>query len=180
MNSTVSEQNITEYIASEDIDFTNATWKPYQGSVNFTLSTGYGVKTVFFKVRNSSGESQAVKDQIEYLLDSNGDGIPDIFDQDGDGMEDDWELENGLDPNNPDDATGDADRDGLSNKEEFGLGTDPNNPDSDGDGITDATEVNNGTDPTKSDTDGDGIDDGEDSNLTTALQNPTIFSWLSI
>ena len=176
--STVSDDNVSEFMASEDIAFKNAVWKPYQGAVSFNITSGYGVKTVFFKVKNSSGESESVKDQIEYLLDSNKDGIPDIFDQDGDGMEDSWELENGLDPTNPDDATGDADGDGLSNKEEFGLSTDPNNPDSDGDGINDAVEVNNGTDPTNSDTDGDGIDDGEDSNPTTALQNPTSLTYI--
>ncbi|MCI5130854.1 MAG: hypothetical protein D3904_04875, partial [Candidatus Electrothrix sp. EH2] len=178
LNSTVSEKNVSEFMASEDINFANATWKPYQGTVTFNISSGYGVKTIFFKVRNSSGESPAVKDQIEYLLDSNGDGIPDIFDQDGDGMEDSWEIENGLDPDTPDDATEDADGDGLSNAEEFGLKTDPNNPDSDGDGITDAVEVNNGTDPTKSDTDGDGIDDGEDEYPITALQNPASLTYI--
>lgn len=165
-------------MASEDINFANATWKPYQGVVTFNLTSGYGIKTVFFKVKNSTGESPAVKDQIEYLLDSNGDGIPDIFDQDGDGMEDSWEIENGLDPDNPDDATEDADGDGLSNAEEFDLKTDPNNTDSDGDGITDAVEVNNGTDPTNSDTDGDGIGDAEDSNPTTTLQNPASLTYI--
>ncbi|MCI5123386.1 MAG: RHS repeat protein, partial [Candidatus Electrothrix sp. AR5] len=49
--STVSDDDVSEFIASEDIDFKNAVWKPYQGAVTFNITSGYGVKTVFFKVR---------------------------------------------------------------------------------------------------------------------------------
>jgi len=69
------------------------------------------------------------------------------FDGDGDGMPDAWEIENGLDPNNPADAGSDADNDGLSNVEEYLAGTDAGNPDSDGDGLPDGWEVANGFDP---------------------------------
>jgi hypothetical protein len=82
-------------------------------------------------------------------------------DSDGDGLPDDWEVANGLDPNDPVDALIDADRDGLSNLEEFQLGTDPLGPDTDGDGLLDGEEVQeHGTDPLLFDTDGDGVSDG--------------------
>ena len=46
-------------------------------------------------------------------------------DGDGDGMADSWETDNGLDPSDPSDASGDADGDGVSNLDEFTAGTDP-------------------------------------------------------
>jgi hypothetical protein len=50
----------------------------------------------------------------------------DLEDDDGDGMADGWELENGLDPTDPDDAALDPDADGQTNLDEFINGTDPN------------------------------------------------------
>ena len=70
-----------------------------------------------------------------------------IVDSDGDFMPDYWELQNGLNPEDPDDADKDPDRDGLTNLEEFLHGTDPHNPDTDGGGINDGDEVKNGTNP---------------------------------
>ena len=49
-----------------------------------------------------------------------------LSDSDGDGMDDDWETENGLNPNDPNDANDNADGDILSNREEYDAGTDPN------------------------------------------------------
>ncbi|MBL9134419.1 MAG: lamin tail domain-containing protein, partial [Verrucomicrobiales bacterium] len=46
-------------------------------------------------------------------------------DSDGDGMPDAWELQYGLDPNRPSDATEDADTDFASNLEEYLSGSDP-------------------------------------------------------
>ncbi len=91
--------------------------------------------------------------------DINCNGIPDSDenrekDTDGDGIPDAWELEMGLDPNDPSDADADFDKDGLSNLDEykqrfseFGESTDANNPDSDGDGVSDKVEVDKGFDP---------------------------------
>nr|MBP8298207.1 lamin tail domain-containing protein [Burkholderiales bacterium] len=46
-------------------------------------------------------------------------------DRDGDGMPNDWEMVNGLDPDNADDAALDSDSDGLTNLQEYLAGTDP-------------------------------------------------------
>ena len=78
-------------------------------------------------------------------------------DSDGDGMSDDYELANGLDPDDPDDANRDNDNDGLTNKEEYNLkldygqSTDPNNSDTDGDGYTDKEENDLGFSPVDED-----------------------------
>ncbi len=109
-------------------------------------------------------------------------------DTDQDGMPDQWEMQNGLDPFNPD-ADIDFDFDGLNNLEEYQAGTDPQNPDTDGDSISDGTEVqywlnpnddqdayadldsdglsnidelNRGTDPGGKDSDNDGLGDGDE------------------
>jgi hypothetical protein len=81
-------------------------------------------------------------------------------DSDGDGLPDEFELANGLDPNNPTDAAGDLDGDGLSNLEEFRNGTLLNVADTDGDGLLDGNEIAIGTNPLLADSDGDGIRDG--------------------
>ncbi len=49
-----------------------------------------------------------------------------ITDSDGDGIPDDYELANGLNPNDPADASFDNDDDSLSNFVEFSQGSDPN------------------------------------------------------
>lgn len=68
-------------------------------------------------------------------------------DTDGDGLTDQYELDNGLNPDSPDDAALDSDGDGLTNLQEFNLQTDPQALDSDGDGVDDGFEVASGTDP---------------------------------
>lgn len=83
-------------------------------------------------------------------------------------MGDVWELAHGLDPNDPNDAGGDADTDGLTNAEEYARTTDPHDADSDGDGIADGLEVSTySTDPAVADSDGDGLVDGDEIALGT-------------
>jgi len=85
-------------------------------------------------------------------------------DGDGDGLPTQWEIDNNLDPMNPNGihgAWGDPDADGLNNRGEWLAGTDPWNPDSDGDSYNDydspatAGQRNYG----ELYTDGDGIPD---------------------
>jgi cysteine-rich repeat protein len=103
-------------------------------------------------------------------------------DTDGDGVPDDYELVNGLNPNDPIDAQEDRDGDGLTTLREFQLGTDPNVRDSDGDGIDDGEEVVAGTDgfvtdPLNPDTDGDGLSDGLEVVAGSSPTNPTSTNW---
>ncbi len=56
----------TQYMASESFDFSGASWLAYGTAPSFTLSTGTGgTKTVYFKVKNASGESSVVSDTID-------------------------------------------------------------------------------------------------------------------
>ncbi|MHC1569475.1 MAG: binary toxin-like calcium binding domain-containing protein [Candidatus Syntropharchaeales archaeon] len=91
---------------------------------------------------------------------------PLIKDSDGDGMPDDWELEYGLDPMNPDDASLDYNDDGLSNLEEYERKANPIDRDVDDDRIDNLAEQEGllgfVTDPFAKDTDGDGLDDLEE------------------
>lgn len=101
-------------------------------------------------------------------------------DADGDGLPDAYEVANGLNPNDPSDASLDLDGDGLTNLQEFQLGTNPRLADTDGDGIPDGVEVSgsNGfvTNPLLADTDGDGIRDGLEIQTGTDPTNPASFS----
>lgn len=49
-------------------------------------------------------------------------------DKDEDGMDDEWEVANGLNPLDADDAKSDPDKDGFTNLEEFKFKTNPNDP----------------------------------------------------
>ncbi|MBF0203680.1 MAG: formylglycine-generating enzyme family protein [Desulfamplus sp.] len=54
----------TYYMASESSSFSGASWQTYSTSPSFTLSSGNGTKTVYFKVKNSAGESSLIIDTI--------------------------------------------------------------------------------------------------------------------
>ncbi len=56
--------NPTQYVASESSDFSGASWQAYAAAPSFTLSSGNGAKTVYFKVKNASQESDPVSDEI--------------------------------------------------------------------------------------------------------------------
>ncbi|MCB9552440.1 MAG: hypothetical protein H6705_11255 [Myxococcales bacterium] len=88
-------------------------------------------------------------------------------DRDGDGLPDEWEVQNGLDPDDPGDALLDVDLDGLDAVQEFAAGTSPVVGDADGDGLLDGDEVARGTDARRADSDGDGLLDGEELRVGT-------------
>ncbi|MBK1835386.1 hypothetical protein [Roseibacillus ishigakijimensis] len=122
----------------------------------------------------------------------------DTSDSDEDGLPDYYELANGLNANNPADASADADADGgadgLTNLEEFAAGTNPQDSDSDDDGLKDGEEVKatlnpydgmapgttagstgSGlpTDPLDPDSDDDGLSDFEElDNGNGSISNP--------
>jgi hypothetical protein len=56
--------NPTEYMASELSSFSGANWQPYSAAPSFTLSSVDGAKRVYFKVKNSYGESVYETDAI--------------------------------------------------------------------------------------------------------------------
>ena len=56
--------NPTHYMASESPSFTGASWNVYPTSPRFALSSGYGWKTIYFKVKNEVEESEVVSDKI--------------------------------------------------------------------------------------------------------------------
>ena len=76
-------------------------------------------------------------------------GCQEFVDSDGDGMPDGWETRNGLNHNDPSDATGDLDQDGISNLDEYLNGSNPASSDSDGDGMDDTLERQLGYDPSR-------------------------------
>jgi len=113
------------------------------------------------------------------------------LDVDADGMDDGWELANGLDPTDLNDAGDDPDNDGINNLDEFLGGTDPNVYDGVGTPVADAggpysadegdtvlIDVTGSSDPNGTvdlyelDCDGDGTPD-----VSTALTTATLCSW---
>lgn len=78
----ISIGNPAYYMASEDILFRGAFWKTYSTSPSFLLSGSFGLKTVYFKVRNADGESNVKSDTIELRLN------PEDVYRDDDGLND--------------------------------------------------------------------------------------------
>lgn len=56
----------SHYMASESGSFAGASWLVYEDLPTFALSAGNGAKTVYFKVKNGSGESAVVSDSITF------------------------------------------------------------------------------------------------------------------
>lgn len=74
--------------------------------------------------------------------DGDNDGIGDVCDDDldNDGMPNDFEIDNGLNQNDPADASYDPDGDRLTNVQEYLAGSDINDMDTDNDGASDAVD----------------------------------------
>jgi len=101
-------------------------------------------------------------DQEYFSLDTDSDSLSDGFemiigtlrdsaDSDIDNLPDAWEIEHGLNPLDPNDATEDNDSDGVINVDEYLYNCDPNNPDSDSDNMPDLWEIDNDLNPTMDD-----------------------------
>lgn len=61
------DASITQMIISEDPFFAGAVYEPYAATKNWTLSAGFGTKTVYAKLKNSGGvESNVFSDTIDY------------------------------------------------------------------------------------------------------------------
>jgi preprotein translocase subunit SecG len=93
---------------------------------------GYDYTSLDYLIGDSDGDGYSddvdkFPNDPEEWEDNDGDDIGDNADpdDDNDGMPDDWENENTLDPNDPEDAKIDSDRDGFTNLEEYKEGTDP-------------------------------------------------------
>jgi hypothetical protein len=56
----------THFMLSEDPTFTGAVWQEITDPLTFTTSSGEGIKTVYFKLKNSSVESNELYDSITY------------------------------------------------------------------------------------------------------------------
>ena len=115
--------------------------------------------------------------------DTDGDGVNDKEDpeplnpnykndEDGDGMPDEWENNNGLNPNDGGDSKTDTDGDGLNNLDEFNAGTNPNNKDTDGDGVEDGKDKFPLDHRYANDSDGDGMPDEWESQYGLDPNNP--------
>ena len=92
----------------------------YQGDVS-GLSPKSQAEDGFFKYRHMAKDSYKlgiISDPRQMGGYPTYNGNPRI-DTDGDGMPDEWELANGLNPNDPSDATGDINSDGYTNIEKW-------------------------------------------------------------
>lgn len=114
-----------------------------------------GIAGMYDAWEDLDGDGLLNMEESRYLtnprnVDSDGDGLddaketniygtdPNLADSDHDGMTDNWEIDNGFNPNdNSDGGNADADGDGLTNAEEEQAGTDPHLADTDGDKIHD-------------------------------------------
>lgn len=82
-----------------------------------------GVEFQIQEEQAANTETGHVNEAVGYLV------VATLLDTDGDGMPDNYESDNGFDPNDPSDGPLDADGDFFTNVMEFQMGTDPNSPD---------------------------------------------------
>lgn len=74
-----SNNLVNQMIISEDPFFVGASWEPYSTTKAWTLSTGYGIKTVYVQFKDSNGQlSNVFNDQIEYSANCGGQSVPEF------------------------------------------------------------------------------------------------------
>lgn len=143
------------------------------GKVRTTVSP---VITILAQEDDASGNAD--NRQIGLMIDSDGDGSPDIVeardgtqpnnpDSDGDSLTDGNEAQIGTNP-----LLADTDKDQLNDGTECDLGTDPTDADSDDDGLSDGFEIAHGTSPFHGDSDLDGLSD-----LTEKAAGGSVGNW---
>jgi len=59
----------TQYRYSENSDFSGAFWMPFEPTPQIELSSGVGLKTVYFQLSNANGASQVMQAQFSLLAD---------------------------------------------------------------------------------------------------------------
>ena len=64
--SSVADKTPTYYMISESSTFSGASWTTYTASSSATLSSDYGLKTLYFKVKDNDGESNVLSASILY------------------------------------------------------------------------------------------------------------------
>jgi hypothetical protein len=86
-------------------------------NIDTTMEANYSV--VVTNIAANAGPSQSARLEVIAPMDMDSDGLPDAY-----------ETNNGLNPNNANDAHADSDLDGYTNTEEFIAGTDPQDSES--------------------------------------------------
>ena len=109
-----------------------------EGSVIVKIPEGVNVIEFSYSKDGSisTGEDAVWLDNFKFIAKTSD------ADTDSDGLPDFWEVENGLNLTDANDASSDYDNDALTALQEYGIGTDPRHSDSDGDELPDGYEVN--------------------------------------
>jgi hypothetical protein len=147
MNRTGTEGAFSMRLGTADV---NGTFSWNAGSTLMTFTPATHLTNGLYTVRVAASAETETGVRMLNAFEWNFTAALGDFDGDGDGMTDQWELDNGLDPD-ADDADADLDMDGLPNIFEFENGLDPGAndaaADADGDGYTNLEEYEAGTDP---------------------------------
>lgn len=122
-NGRVHSNSFIEPMATENLD------SKILADVGASLFDDPVDKRVISDYKNSTGNIITSETQVGGYPNLKFVKREDSYDKDNDGMEDNWELENGLNPTNADDAKTDKNNDGFTNLEDFlhGLTLAPEN-----------------------------------------------------
>lgn len=111
---------------------------------NIVDSTEFWFDQAYFSM---DSDLDSLSDALEMIIGT----LRDSPDSDADTLPDPWEIYYGLNPLDPNDASGDNDSDGVINSIEFQYNCNPNSPDTDSDQMPDLWEIDNDLNPTVDD-----------------------------